>query len=541
MAAKPTNMEVIKEVLRLHKEGRGKREIARLLGIDRNTVKKYLRKAEADRMNLNELVKLDDPVLAHRMCGGNAAYSDPRFDILSKRLDYITKELRKTGVTRHLIWQELKEEYGERNMYSYTQFCYHLKQHAEAGKPPSMVLGDTRQGGKELFVDFAGDKLSYVDPGTGEVVACEVFVACMPASDYGFALAVPSQKTEDFMYAMEKCVRSLGALPQVIVTDNLKSAVTKADRYDPDINTVMTDFANHYECVFSPARPRHPKDKALVEDHVKLTYQRVYAPLRNRQFFSLEDLNKAIAEMMRRHNQKRMQQHNFTREERYLADEKPYMRPLRPEPFEIRRTHEYTVQGNSYIYMALDRHYYSVPYRLLGKRVLVQYTKSLVEVYFQGEKVACHKRCVNTKQMYSTVEGHLPSYFNDYKELSPEKFEQKARMVSANLAIVIHNIFALHPNNPPEMFYKGCEGLLHLARKSDKAVFDKAVETAIEYNQYSYRFIKRLIDSKCAGAIARNDDVEFPGMHPNIRGIDDYASQSYTENKSITNNIFGQQ
>jgi transposase len=187
--------------------------------------------------------------------------------------------------------------------YSRSQFCYHLQQHLYA-KKSSMVL--THMPGECLYVDFAGKKMSYVDHQTGEVIECEVFVACLPYSDYGFVLAVPSQKSEDFIFCLKECLSFLGGVPKAIVTDNLKSAVVKTDRYEPDINRVLEDFANHYGTTICPARAYKPQDKALVENTVKLIYNRVYARLRNDTFFDIHSLNRAMHEKMLLHNQTRM-------------------------------------------------------------------------------------------------------------------------------------------------------------------------------------------------------------------------------------------
>lgn len=248
------------------------REISRTLGMDRKTVRKYIHLADNDPLGLDRLLKLDGPVLERRYTGGHAAYSGKRFRDLSGRLEYIVKELHKTGVTLYLLWEEYKKDYP--NGYSYTQFCYHVGQHLKAHHL-SYVLTENREGGREIFFDFTGQKLSYVDCDTGEVHQCEVFVASLPASDYGYAIAVPSQTIDDFVYAVNECFKAIGGVPKIIVTDNLKASVIKADRYEPDINHVMDRLAEHYGCAVIPARSLHPKDKALVEDQVRLVYRQM--------------------------------------------------------------------------------------------------------------------------------------------------------------------------------------------------------------------------------------------------------------------------
>ncbi|MEA4841326.1 MAG: IS21 family transposase [Bacteroidales bacterium] len=292
MAGKTKEMSKIKQMLQLHLDGVSNRKIATQLEMNKETVNRYVKQAESDSMNLSGLLKLDDPVLEHRMSGGSPTYTDERFENFKEKPPYLKKEEGRKHVTLKLLWEEYKAENPER--YSLTQFRFHCRQDNLAnGQKPSTVLKDTFVGGEKIFIDFAGDTMEYTDMDTGEIVTVQMFVACMLATDYGYALGVPSQRSEDLAYAIASCFRSIGGVPQIIVPDNLKSAVIKTDPYEPEINRIMDDLANHYGCVVLPARPVHPKDKSLVEDHVKLVYQQVYAPLRNERFYSLEELNRA--------------------------------------------------------------------------------------------------------------------------------------------------------------------------------------------------------------------------------------------------------
>lgn len=298
-------MSKIKQILLLHKDGMSNRKIGERLGLYKETVNKYVNAAKSDSKSIEELIKMEEPELQHRFSAGNAAYSDKRFDALQEDLEYYVRELERRHVTMYLLWEEYRQKHPDG--YGYTQFCYHLNQHKASADPEvSLPKSNFREGGNELFIDFAGDTMSYVDPDTGEEVKCQIFVACLPASDYGYAMAVPSQKVEDFLHALSSCLRHIGGVPRILVTDNLKSSVARPDRYMPELNVIMEDFANHYGCVTIPARSGHPKDKALVEDQVQIVYRRVYAPLRNKMFHSIRELNTAIAEKMKQHNQKRM-------------------------------------------------------------------------------------------------------------------------------------------------------------------------------------------------------------------------------------------
>lgn len=349
-------MSQIKQLLQLHQQGKGIKFIARSLAISKNTVKAYLARTAALPEDIPMLLALEDPVLQARYHAGNPAYKDERFEYLKSRFDYYTRQLKLVGVNRRLLWQEYLQQQPQG--YSYTQFCFHLSQHLLARKP-SMVLH--HQPAEKLFIDFAGKKLSYTDAATGEVIYCHIFTACLPFSDYSFAMAVRSQCISDFLYALGCCLHQLGGVPRVLVPDNLKAAVTKASRYEPDINRAMEDFANHYHTTVVPARARKPKDKALVENQVKLLYTRVYARLRHRQFFDLHSLNQAIAEKVKEHNQTRMQQKPWSREERFLSAEKQLLSPLPQQLFELKHYRELKVARNNHVYLAQDKHYYSVP------------------------------------------------------------------------------------------------------------------------------------------------------------------------------------
>lgn len=304
MAGITIAMSKLKQVLQWKLDGYSNRKIAELVGLNKGTVNDYVNKANADKLSLKELLRLDDYVLDVRLRGGNAAYPDERFETFKGLLPYFTEQLsdRRNHLTLYQLWLEYKATYP--NGYELTQFRYHYRQNTIATKKISTVLSDLHVPGEKIYLDFSGDTMSYVDLSTGAIVKVQVFVACLPATDYSFAIAVPSQRQEDFVYALVECLRHLGGVPKIIVPDNLKAAVIKANRYDPTVNQLLEDMANHYGAVIMPTRPGRPQDKANVEGMVKTIYNRVYAPLRNQTFYSLSELNEAIAAQMKLHNQK---------------------------------------------------------------------------------------------------------------------------------------------------------------------------------------------------------------------------------------------
>lgn len=527
MAGKPKPMSQIKQLIILHNQGKGRKTIARTLGISKNTVKAYLEKlkmlqnpSKGKGFSSRQLIKLADPELEAKFHPGNPAYKEvDRYEDFKSRLPYLQKELKKPGVTKYLLWQEYKQQY--RGGYGYSQFCFHLQQQQKASKP-SMVL--LHKPADKLFIDFAGKKLSYTDPDTGEIIYCEVFVACLPFSDYAFVMAVEGQTIGDFLHALACCLQELGGIPQALVPDNFKAAVTKASRYEPGINRTMEDFANHYGTTVIPARAGKPKDKALVENQVRMIYSRVYAKLRHMQFFDLNSLNQAIKEKVKAHNQTRMQKKPYSREERFLAQEQKHLGPLPAEKYEVKYYKNLTVAPNNHIELFENnhRHYYSVPYQLIGQRVKVIYTRSMVYIYHKGEQVAAHIRSYAHNQ-YTTVKEHLCSYHQHYKARSPHYYIKRARWISTPFHSLIELIFS--QDRHPEQLYNTCDGLFRLARNTNAKRFEKACRIAIDHHNYSYGFIFNLLQNN----LFEDNEEPLPKKnlpkHDNLRGKEYYQSK----------------
>ncbi len=517
MAGKPTPMSKLKQALQLHASGASNRSIATSLGLYKSTVNKYVRWFKGLSLSLDVVLQKDDPELERLFNGGNPAYADKRFDRLAVLLPHFQAELQKKHVTRQLLWEEYLREHPDG--YGYTQFCFHLKQHLKASCS-STVLTGTYGAGEKVYIDFAGDPIEYVCRDTGEVIKVQTFVACLPYTDYGFALCVPSQKSEDFLHALGCLFHFLGGVPRIVVPDNLKSAVIKSDRYEPQINRLLEEMGNHYGFVTIPARPARPRDKGLVENQVKLVYRRVYAPLRHRIFFSLEELNEAVWEQVRLHNRKRMQQRPYSREEHFIADEKQALKPLPDTGFEIQYDTELTVSANCCVYLGRDKHYYSVPYRHIGQKVKVIYTRSLVKIYLRGERIATHARVPGFG--YSMQREHMASNSNAYAERSPAWYQEKATAQSVMLGEIVKRMFA-SADVPPEFFYKRCEGLLHLARATPLRDLEEACRIALDNQQYSYKFIERVLKNlQTAGREVTHTKNPEPDNHENIRGAEYY-------------------
>lgn len=516
-------MSTIKQVLLMHRNGMSNRKIARAVGIDKCTVNEYVRKAKASALSLNMLLQLEDPELETHMFAGNPAYTDKRMEQFLEKLPYFREQLENRHVTRLLLWEEYRRENPEG--YGKSQFFFHLKQNLVAQKQVA-VLCDTYKPGELLMIDFAGDKLAYVDTETGETCNVEVFVGTMPYSGYTFAIAVPSQRVEDFIYALRMCLETLGGVPQVIVSDNLKSAVTKADRWVPTLNKTLIDMGNHYGFAVLPARVASPRDKAPVESDVNRIYRRVYAKLRKRMFYSLRELNRAISEYVRAHNQTRMQERPYSREERFHAMERGALRPLPEHIFEVKYSHTVTVSPRGEVRLAEDNHYYTVPYVHIGRRAQIIYTRSTVKVYIDNKCEASYARD-RAPGGHTQLKEHLAPNIQAFLSRSPEYYCEKAREEkSEELESFILSLFMNRKNGVTDAIcYNLCDFLFSLKKKTPEDAFRKAVRVCTE----NHIFSKDDILTMCK--LMQHNEVEQdssecnvnPQNHENTRGAASYA------------------
>jgi transposase len=508
MSKKVTKMSKVKQLLRMHRNGDSNRQIAKKLELDKETVNTYVRKLKSCNLRIEDLLVMDDPVLESKFMAGNAAYKESRFEDFKALIPHFEKELARKHVTRKLVWESYIGENPDG--YRYTQFCFHLNQQLTARKPSAIL---EHHPGEELYVDFTGDPFYYVDRENGEMRKSQVFIATLPYSNYTFIKAVSSQSTDDFLHALSSSLAFFGGCPKILVTDNLKAAVIKSDKYEPQLNEVMEDFGNHYGFVVSPARAYKPRDKASVENAVRIVYQWIFARLRNRTFFSIEEINDAFTEEIRKYNQTRMQQKNYTREEKFLAEEKAALSPLPEKIFEKKYYTQLQVALNNCIYLKRDNHYYSVPYTYIGQKVSVIYTRTLVQIYCNGELIAVHQRVVGFG--YTTLSKHLCSSHQHYKDRSPLYYLQTAENRSTTLQKLFQRIF--EQSAIPETVFKRCDGLLSLQRKTDPELFERACQVAIDNNVLNYNFIKKIIETKNCLINDLQNQKSLP-KHDNIRG-----------------------
>lgn len=514
MAGTTINMSKLKQVLRLCGNDVPLQTIAKATGLSRNTVKKYLRLIEAKGLKHTDLLEMDDPIL-----DGLLKDPDPvvqaRYESLASSFPLFEEELNRPGVNRWVLWGEYKLVHPDG--YSYSQFCGHFSQWKAS------MAGSFRQEykpGEKLFIDFTGKKLCIVDAGSGEVSDVEVYVAVLGFSQLTYVEGVETQRKQDFICATENAFHFFGGVTQVLIPDNLKSAVTKADKYEAEINTSFMDFANHYGTTVLPARSRKPKDKAHVEKMVSIVYSRIFAPLRNQIFYSLSSLNKAIRELLLVHNQQPFQLRPESRLKLFEDQERQTLMPLAADRYEIKVFKEPIVMKNGYIQIREDNHLYSVPYRFIGLRVKLIYTETQVCVFYKKERIAYHIRV--RKSGYTTTPEHLSSTNKFVSQWNPAMFIKWAGgiapVVKEYITCVIEN------NTYPEQAYRSCVGILSFQNKVGTERLIKAVQRATHFQVFNYTIIKKILNAGL-DQVAFGDDVSVQAtlpFHENIRGKDQY-------------------
>lgn len=521
MAGKTISMASFKQAILLKlKQNMSNRRIADELGMNKETVNIKFAFIRDNGLSMQELLKLDDPELEKVFHSGHSAQTDERHSRFLELLDYFREQLQDKHVTRYLLWEEyIKANPGG---YSKSQFYHHLKQNLKIAKVTT-VLTDTYQPGLYLFIDYAGDTWDIVDPHTGEVTEVQVFVACLPFSGYTFAYAVPSQRVEDFVHAIAKCLEHLGGVPQIVRLDNLKSGVIKYHKHEPDFNKALQDMGNHYHFVAQACRPKKPTDKALVESGVRRVYNRVYAPLRHQTYHSIEELNAALEKRTLAHNQTRMQRHPYSRQERFVASEKDELQPLPEKPFEVIYTAQVTVQMNCHVLLSRDNHFYSVSHVYVGKKALMRYTRSIVKIYIDNNLVATHQRCHDRFQMYVTDESHLASNSRYVRDRNVASFCERAAKMTPGLGKYIQAVFddGVAHGFAVECRYNTCQGIIANSRKYPASTVEQACSIAIDKGIYSSRKFEHILktthalDQACRSALQQNPT---PTGGENLRG-----------------------
>lgn len=496
---------------------------ARRLQVSRNTVRNYVRKGLEHHPSVSKLLSLSEEELSKVFYAKtDQQQSNERAIYFKSQISYYFKELRRTGVTRHLLWEEYRLAQPEG--YSYTQFCEHFKR-AVKRRDVTMLL--EHKAGEKLQLDFAGKGLYLTDPNTGEQTKCEVLVAVMPHSAYTYAVAIPSQKVDDFIIGINKVFHFLGCLPKVILSDNLKSYVTKANRYDPDFNALCVQLAAHYQIDLEAARVATPKDKASVENGVTNVYRKLYAPLRNDVFFNLYELNQALEAQAHLLNDRPFQKKSGTRREHFEAFEKPLMQSLPTEVFDIKRVTKGKVQSTYHVMLGAERNYYSVPFQYVGKQATIVYSATSVEIYIDNQRVATHSRLPG-RLLYKqqTDLNHLPKNHKEWLETrgyTAKYFCDKAAKIGSATEWAIGQLMVGKTHEV--IAYKSCEGALRLAKHYSPQRLEAACQRCRDHGgRVNYKMLENIL-KKNLDLIDEEEQLALdfsPPEHENIRGPEAY-------------------
>ena len=505
------NMRRIRDLLRLKfSQGLSDRAVATSLGISKGSVGGYLRRARAAGLSWPLPEGLDDDDLELLLfpdspTGSSSARPVPDWSL-------IDKELRKRGVTRMLLWQEYREQHPDG--FGYTWFCTHYDAWKGRVRPS---MRQTHVGGEKVFVDFSGDTIDIVDPDTGEVQAVKLFVAAMGASSYTYAEAVSSESLEDWIGAHTRMFSYLGGVPQVVVPDNLKSAVITPDRHDPGLNRTYAEMAEHYGTAVIPARPYKPKDKAKVEVAVQVSQRWIVARLRNRRFFSLAELNAAIRPLLDDLNTRIMRDYGASRSDLFATLDKPALRPLPEVPYVFARWKRARVAPDYHI--EAEGCWYSVPFGLIRQLVDLRITQATVEIFHRGKRVASHARDPG-RRSHVTVPDHMPSAHRRYAEWSPARILASAEKLGPSVAAFCQTVMEARPH--PEQGFRTCLGVLSLAKSYEPARLDAACRRGVAIKARSVGSIRSILQTGLDQAYLEPEPEELPLQHPNIRGQNYY-------------------
>jgi transposase len=474
MARERIKVKKIREIIRLKSMGiSSEREIARALKIGRPAVSKYLDAFKKSNLSLEQIKVMSDTQLL-TLLGKSDKIIPGRIKDLSGYFPGYVVELKKTGVTLELLWNEYKKKHPDG--YQYSQFCYHYELWR---KSSDVVMHIEHKPGDKMFVDYAGDRLFITDPAKHTQIPVEVFVAILGASGLTYAEGSMSQQQDDWMRSNERALWYFNGVPKAIAPDNLKSAVTKCDPYEPGINLQFDDFAEYYGTVILPARASKPRDKALVENAVRLVYQRIYARLRNKVFHSLDELNAAIWELLEDHNNKKYKLLPYSRRELFDQTERSALNPLPAQKYPIKTLQHSRVQFNYHVRLKEDMNYYSVPWILKQKNkdceVLLIYDDRIVTIIYDNIRVAQHFRD-RTSNKYTTDPSHMPPHHRFVSDWNPDRFLSWAKAIGPDVVQVISRV--LNSVKHPEQGYKRCLGILNGGKKYGNDILQRACKKA---------------------------------------------------------------
>ena len=515
MSRKKLSMRKVREVARLKACGLSNRKIAKSCGIARSTVADYLQRLSKACLEWPFSPELTEDALDARLftCPEYRG-SDGRRPVPEWAL--IHKELHRKGVTKQILWEEYRQIYPEG--YGYSQFCEHYRRWS---KTIDVCLRQTYRAGELLFVDYAGMTMPVVNPATGETRHAEIFVATLGASHYIYAEATWTQQLPDWISSHTRAYGHLGGVPEMTSPDNLKSGVTRACRYEPDVNPTYTDMAQFYGTAVMARRPKKPRDGAKVETGVQIVERQILARLRDHTFFSLAELNRAIGELLEKLNDRPFQKLDYSRRELFEELDKPALAPLPSSRYEFAQFRKPTV--NIDYHVEIEGHYYSVPYELRGQKVDVRLSARTVEVLHKNRRVASHMRD-DSRGKHTTVAEHMPKAHREYTDWTPSRIIEWSKKTGPHCATLARYI--IESKDHPQQGYRACLGIIRLGDRYGTERLEAACRRAWVLDVRTYKSVESILKTG-------KDSETLPGEEPvirsccehhsNVRGSDYYA------------------
>lgn len=476
-------MRRIREILRLCWDLKLSHEdVGAAVGVSGSTVHRYVARATAAGLSWPLPQELDDADLERRLF-------PPAADRPSKYVEpdwtRIHRERKRPGVTTLLLWQEYKE--NNPDGYQLSQFFEKYRQWRQL---LNVTMRQTHRVGEKAFSDFAGTKFPIVDPETGEVKYAHLFVSCLGASSYTFADVFWNETSQSWCEGQARAFGFFGGSTEVIIPDNAKAAVDKPSRFEPVLNNSFADMARHFGCAVLPARVRHPQDKAKVESAVGVATRWIFARLRNRTFFSLEELRQAIKPLLEDLNNRPFKKLPGCRKSAFEELDKPALRPLPAIPYEYSEIHKARV--NFDYHFEFEQHWYSVPYQLVRKEVELRITTNTIEIIYGGKRVASHRRS-SKRGTSTTLDAHRPKKHSHYANRSPENMISWAATFGPATKQIIEMAFATMPHL--DEAYNRSIGILKLAKTYGPDRLEAACQRGVATGAISWRSIKSILQT----------------------------------------------
>lgn len=515
MPARRLSIRKIKEVLRLRFGlGLTQEQIARSCNIAQATVHRYLERAEAAGLSWPLPVEIDDRQLEEQLFPTRPGWEPQTIRAMPDWASIHQQLQANKHLTLQLLWEEYRESHP--TGYSYSRFC---ELHEIWRRQQNVVLRQEHRAGEKTFVDWAGPTIPIYNRETGDCQPASLFVAALGASSYTFAYATPSQEMPHWIGCHVRAFQFFGGSTKLVIPDNTRTGVDRACRYEPDVNRTYHEMATHYAVAVMPARPYKPRDKAKVEAAVLLAERWIIAALRHRKFFSMAELNEAIAELVYKLNQRRFRKRDASRASLFAEVDRPALQPLPAEAYEFAQWK--TVRANIDYHVDIDRHLYSVPYQLTGQQLDARFTATTVEVFHRGIRVASHVRSY-TPYRATTVAEHRPKSHRAHLEWTPSRLVHWAESVGPATAKVVSSILESKPH--PEMGYRACLGILRLAKAYSAERLEAASQRALLLEACSYRSLKSILSRSLDRQTILEPAPDKPGpQHRNIRGGEYYG------------------